>query len=52
MLITRAAKGEGSVNYGIRLLRQQTIYVTPRSTNSIGVPKLRPEEGPADREAA
>lgn len=35
ILITGAVKGEGSVNYGIQLLQQQTIYVTKRSTNII-----------------
>ena len=35
ILITGAVKGEGSVNFGIQLLQQQTIYVTQRSTNII-----------------
>jgi hypothetical protein len=35
VLITGAVKGEGSVNYGIQLLQQQTVYVTTRSTNII-----------------
>lgn len=35
ILITGAIKGEGSVNFGIQLMQQQTIYVTKRSTNII-----------------
>lgn len=35
ILITGAVKGEGSVNFGIEQLQQETIYVTKRSTNII-----------------
>lgn len=35
ILITGAVKGEGSVNFGIEQLQQETIYVTSRSTNII-----------------